>query len=335
MQPSLTDVHVNAPLTNLSLLYAQEETAFVADRVFPVLPVSFKSDVYYTFDRSDFNRNQMTKRAPSTESAGGGYKLDNTGTYNCDIWALHKDIDDQLRANSDAATNPDFNATRFLTTQAMISKEVAWASAFFATAIWTTNRSGVASGPVAGTSVLQWNDPASTPIQDVRGVKQSVQLVSGGYRCNKLILARNVFDVLCDHVDFVDRIKYGQTPGRPAQVTLDAMAALFEIDEVLVMDAVQNTGSDSNVSLNAGESNAFIGSKGAMLCYTPSAPGLDTPGCGYNISWTGYLGANGLGGRIKTMRREELNSDRVEIELAYVYKKVSADLGAFFATIIA
>lgn len=334
-QPTLSDVHVNAPLSNLSLMYAQDEGSFVADKVFPTLPVQYKSDVYYTFDRSDFNRNQMKKRAPSAESAGGGYKLDNTATYNCDVWALHKDIDDQIRANSDSAVQPDLNATRWLTTQALISKEVAWATAFFATSIWTTNRTGVASGPVAGTSVLQWNDPASTPIQDVRAMKQAIQLVSGGFRPNTLVLGRSTFDVLCDHPDFVDRIKAGQTPGGPAIVLMNAMAAIFEIDRVLVMDAVQNTGSDSALALNAGESNAFIGGKGALLCYTPTTVGLDVPGCGVGISWTGYYGANGLGARIKSFRMEWKETTRVEIELAYVYKLLSADLGGFFTTVVA
>ena len=34
-QPTISDVHVNIPLTNLSLLPRQEDMEFVADRVFP------------------------------------------------------------------------------------------------------------------------------------------------------------------------------------------------------------------------------------------------------------------------------------------------------------
>ena len=303
-QPTLSDVHVNAPLSNLSLMYAQEMDNFVADKVFPIIPVQNKSDLYYIFDRSDFNRDQMQKRAPATESAGGGYKL-GTGSYDATVWALHKDIDDQIRANSDPGLNPDMNATRWLTTQSMISKEVAWAAAFFTSGVWTGSQiTGVAAGPVLGTSVLQWNDINSTPIADVRAMATAVALANGGFRPNKLVLGRPVFDALLDHPDFLVRLNAGQTPGGPARVTREVLAMLFEVDEVLVMDAIYNTGPDSNLAVNSGESNAFIGGKSALFVYTPSAPALDTPGAGYNFSWTGYYGANGFGSRISSFRME-------------------------------
>src|ERR1700675_1469087 len=142
-QPTLTDVHVNVPLTNLSLLYAQEEKAFVARRVFPGIPVQRASDRYYVFGRADFNRNTMRMRAPSTESAGGGYKLDNTPNSSVNMWALHQDIDDYIRANADAAVQLDMQATRWLVTQALISRELDWATSVFTTGVWTSQLSGL------------------------------------------------------------------------------------------------------------------------------------------------------------------------------------------------
>ena len=344
-QPTLSDVHVNALLTNLSNMYAQEESAFVARRVFPLVPVQKISDRYLTYSRADFNRNTMRKRAPSTESAGGGYKIDNTPTYLCDVWSLHKDIDDQIRANADAILNLDLEATRFLVNQALISREVDWASKFF-TNVWTTTKTGV-SGVPSTNQFLQWNDANSTPIMDMRTACRTVQL-AGLKRPNKLVLGRPTFDTLCDHSDFIDRIKYGQTPGKPAQVTLDAMAALFELDEVLVMDAIINSGpegagpdSSATGSINAGESNKFIGGasgvdgKAAILVYTPPAPGIMTPGCGYTFAWTGYFGATAAGERIKSYYIQQIESTRVEIDSAYAHKLISADMGCYFATAIA
>src|ERR1019366_265814 len=103
-QPTLQDVHVNRPLTNISVAYLQEAAGveFVADKAFPAVPVENKSDLYYTYARADFNRDEMQKRALSAESAGTGYNLNSTGTYNCDVWSLHKDVDDQIRSNSDS-----------------------------------------------------------------------------------------------------------------------------------------------------------------------------------------------------------------------------------------
>lgn len=343
-QPTLSDVHVNALLTNLSLMYAQEEAAFVARRVFPIVPVTKASDRYVVYSRADFNRNQMRKRAPSTESAGGGYKIDNTPTYSVDVWSLHKDIDDQVRANADAILNLDLEATRWLVNQSLISREVDWASNFFGN-VWTTLKTGVAAAPGAN-QFLQWNDANSSPIKDVRDAKRSVQL-AGLYRPNKIVLGRPVFDALCDHPDFIDRIKYGQTPGRPARVTLDAMAGLFELDEVLVMDAILNTGPEGvgpdsgGTDINAGESNKFIGGasgvdgKAALLLYVPPAPGIMTPGAGYTFSWTGFFGATVAGERIKQFYIPQIESTRVEMDAAYAHKLVGKDLGCYFATAIA
>ena len=143
-QPTLQDVHVNRPLTNISVAYLQEAAGveFVADKAFPAVPVENKSDLYYTYARADFNRDEMQKRALSAESAGTGYNLNSTGTYNCDVWSLHKDVDDQIRSNSDSPLAPDRDATIFLTQKALIRRENQWVSKFFGTGIWTNQASG-------------------------------------------------------------------------------------------------------------------------------------------------------------------------------------------------
>ncbi|MES0340719.1 MAG: hypothetical protein ABUK08_00225, partial [Candidatus Humimicrobiaceae bacterium] len=89
--PTAGDVHVNTPLTMISIAYLQNAMHFVADQVFPNIPVTKQSDRYYTYDRGEFNRDEMEKRAPGTESAGGSYTLDNTPTYYADVYAFHKD----------------------------------------------------------------------------------------------------------------------------------------------------------------------------------------------------------------------------------------------------
>ena len=97
-QPTKGDVHVNKPLTNISIAYMQQATNFVADTVFPNIPVAMQSDRYYTYDRGYFNRDEMQERAPGTESAGSGYEVDNTPTYYAKVYAFHHDVPDQVRS---------------------------------------------------------------------------------------------------------------------------------------------------------------------------------------------------------------------------------------------
>jgi hypothetical protein len=335
-QPTLTDLHVNTYLSNMSIGFRQQELAYVASKVFPNVPVPNKSDLYPIYSRADWNRDTMRQRAPGTESVGGGWDVTNA-TFVANVWALHKDIDDQIRANSDPAFNLDSDATRWLTQQSMTNREVAFKNSFMTSGVWTTTRTGVASGAVAGTSFLQWNDPASDPILDIRTFKRVMQLASGGYRANTAVLGRTVIDTLLDHPDFVNRVVYGGTPGAPARVNMDAVAALLELDNVYVMDAIINSGPEAPVSLgiNAAESNAFISDKAVLLLYVDKNVGPLTPTAGVTFSWTGLLGNTANGERIKSFYMDPIESTRVEIESAYVLKATAPDLGIWMPTAVA
>lgn len=328
MQPTPGDVHVNAPLTNISIAFFQNAADFVATRVFPNIPVSKQSDIYFQYDRGEFNRDEMKERAPGTESVGGGYAIDKTPTYFCREYSFHKDIPDQVRSNADAPLNPDREATVYVSHKALIKREKLFVDAYFKGGIWTNDYDGVSGTPSTG-QVKQWNDEASTPIEDVRFAKRTVR-ESTGFEPNKLVLGRPVYDKLVDHPDIVDRIKYGQTSGGPAITTRQYLAALFEVDEILVMNAIENTAVEG-----AASSHSFIGGKKAMLVYSAPTPGIMTPTGGYTFSWTGQMGSGSDGARIRQFRLERNKVDRVEIDLCVDCKLVSADLGFFWDSIVA
>lgn len=327
-QPTVSSVHVNAPLTNISVAFMQESSHFVADQVFHNIPVSQKSDVYYVYDRGYFNRNEMEERAPSTESVGGHYTVDNTPNYLCKVYAFHHDIPDQRRANADSVLSMDREATLLCSQKALIKKEKLWASSFFTTGVWTTDITGVAAAP-AGAQVLQWNDASSTPVENIRAAVTAV-LEDTGRRLNTMTINQYVLDALLDHPDIIDRIKYGQTAPGIAVVENSDLAKLFVMDRVLVTRAIENTAAEG-----AANSHSFIGGKACLLTHRPPAPGLMTPAAGYTFSWSGYLGASALGTAVSKYRQDLKKSDRIEIEMALAHEKVSADLGYFFTTIVA
>jgi hypothetical protein len=328
MNPTPGDVHVNTPLTNISIAFLQNAANFVSSRVFPNIPVTKQSDRYYVYERGDFNRDEMAERAPATESVGGGYKLDNTPTYFANRFSFHKDIPDEVRANADAVLNPDREATAYVTHKALIKREKLFVQKFFQSGLWGVDYTGVSSNP-SGANILQWGDANSTPIETVRAAKRSIAERTG-FEPNKLVLGRAVYDALLDHPDIIDRLKYGQTAGAAANTSTNDLASLFKVDEILVMNAVENTAKEG-----AAASHTFIGGKNALLCHAATAPGLMTPTAGYTFSWTGLLGAGGEGNRIKSFRMEQLGADRIEIDMCFDQKLVSADLGQFFSGIVA
>jgi hypothetical protein len=335
--PSRSDVHVNRPLTNISIAFLQSADNFVASKVFPNIPVNKKSDAYFTYDRGEFNRDEMEERAPGTESAGGTYDVAND-TYFARTRAYHKDIPDEVRDNADDPIDLDREATEFVTHKGLIKREVTWAATYFTAGdpgdTWTFDVDGASSRSAsfdptsaANNNAVFWNDASSTPIEDVRLLKRHV-LESTGFEPNALTLGRAVYDALVDHPDIVGRIDRGQTTG-VAMANRRALAELFEVEDILVMNAIQNTAKEGQTA-----SHSFIGGKHALLSYRPRTPGILTPSAGYTFSWTGRVGSGNDGMRVKRFRMDHLESDRVEIDMSYDQKKISADLGAFFGSIV-
>lgn len=330
-QPTTSMVHVNGPLTNISIAYVQAQTGFVADKVFPSVPVAKQSDLYFTFDRADFLRDEFGVKVPGAGPDEGGYDIDSSSTYFTKVYAYGHKIPDQVRSNADSPLQLDTAASQFVMQKALIKRESTFITNYMTTSVWTTDITGVASGPT-GSQVLQWNDASSTPIEDIRAGMTFVHGATG-FRPNKLTLTQQVWDVLADHPDIVDRVKYsgGVGNGNPARVTKEAVAAILELDEILVSAAVKNS-----AEKGATESTAFIGGKAALLTYSPPMPSLMMPSAGYTFNWSGFLGSNGTGIRVKKYREpEKFESDMIEGQMAYDQHKVSADLGYFFTSIIA
>ena len=332
--PTLGDVHVNRPLTMMSVGYLQDQKDFVASEVFPAIPVPMKSDLYFVYNRGDYFRNNMQLRAPGTPAAAGGYKLA-TQTYVANVWAEKKIIDDQIRANSDQPLQPDRDATFWLTQQALINRDVNWVTAYFGTGIWGTDVSGVTGVPSAG-QFLRWDQSGSTPLNDVLAGQVTIKQ-NTGYWPNVLVLGAKVFITLLTNAQIIDRLKYGQTAPGPVVVSTSDLEALFKVTKVRVASAIQTTSSeDENASSDSttypgADTFGFIAGSNALLAYAATSPGIFAASAGYTFNWTGLTGATAAGMRIKKYRWEIDAADHVEIESAYAFGLVGKQLGYFFS----
>lgn len=328
--PTNSAVHVDAALTNISVAFLQNANNFVAGRVFPNVPVTKQSDRYFVFDRGDFNRDQAEVRAPGTESAGGGYNLDNTPTYFANVYAVHKDVPDQIRANADPAVDVERAAAEWVMHQMLIRKEKSWVNSFFTAGVWSNDVTGVAATPGAN-QTIKWSDTtAGDPIGDIRAGKTEI-LESTGFEPNTLVMGQKVMDALIDHPDIVDRVKYsgGVGNGNPARVNEQTLAQLFGIERIMVSKAIQNTAAEG-----AANAHSFISGSNALLTYSAPAPSLMTPTGGYTFSWAGFMGqSNAFGIGTKRFYIDTLESTRVEAQMSFDHKLVSADLGYLWSTI--
>jgi hypothetical protein len=326
----LRQVHVDAPLTNISVAFYQQASNFVAGQVFPNVPVQKQSDVYYVWDRASFNRDEAKKRAPGTRSAQAGVNL-STQNYSIDVWALSDFVADQVAANADSPLNLEAEKARVIMNKLMIRKERDWVENFFTTGKWATDIGGVDSSPSTG-EVLKWSDyEGGDPIGDIRKARTDM-LEATGYEVNTMVLNQRVMDALVDHPDIIDRIKYSGGVGNqnPARTTSQALSQLFEIDRILVSKANVNAAAEGDA-----EDANFIMSSGALLCHSAPTPGLGTPSAGYTFSWNGYMGqTNGFGIATSRWREDPIRATWVEGEMAFDHHIVAQDLGIYFNAIV-
>ena len=323
--PGQSDLHINVALTNVSIAYMQAADAYIAAKVFPVVKVDKQSNVYWKFSKSDWRRTDVAKRAPGTESAGTGYKMD-TDNYFCEVYSVHKDIDDQTRANADSPFNLDREATELVTTQHLLSKDESWAARYMAVGVWATDIAGVSGTPSTG-QIKQWDQPDSDPITDVGTLLIGFRQLTG-FAFNICVMGAYVMLALKNHPDIIDRIKYTQR----GIVTEDLIATVFDVDELYVTYATINDGPeiDDAKAQDAAADYEFIGDAYSVLfCYAPSSPGLMTPSAGYTFVWTGLIGSAGSGIRIKNFRMEHIESNRIEGSTTYDQKVVCKDMGLF------
>jgi len=311
--PTSRDVHVDAILTNISVAYIQKSSNFIATKVFPIVPVTKKSDKYFKYTKNDWFRDEAQIRADAEESAGGGYNIA-TDDYSCDTWAFHKDIGDETRKNADAPINVDREATEFVAGRILLKMETEWVSNYFGASIWGTD-----------VTPTGWdNYTASDPLDDIEDGKRAV-LVTTGFEPNTLVLGYDVYKALKNHPDLVDRIKYTTSEN----VTTAIMAKLFEVDKVLVAKAVKATNNEG-----ATPAYGFTHGKHALLCYSAPTAGLLQPSAGYVMAWKGV--SDGLGETVATTRlRIPLRkADRIESEASWDMKVVGTDLGYFFSSVV-
>jgi hypothetical protein len=319
------DMHVNRELSTVAVAYKQSRDSFIADKVFPNIPVDKPTDFYNKMGRKSFLQTNMQKRAPRTETPGVDWTF-TRDTFATEVWGLHHDVEDQMRASSDENWNLDRTGTELITEQALLRRELEWYATYFKTGVWTSDRTGVAAGPT-GTQFLQFDQSGSSPIKEFRKARRRYHKRTG-VRPNFVVFGADVWDVLIDHPEFIERIKYTQNT---IALSEQLVANALQIDNVYVSEVVQAADNLDELTAEAVPTTSYVGATNDFLLgYAAPRPNRETPSAGYTFSWKGYLGASAFGGRVKKFRMEPIACDRIEIEMAFDFKIVAPELGEFF-----
>lgn len=281
--PFNSNIHVNKPLTNLSVRYSNDN--FIAELVFPRVQVKHESDVYYVYDGENLKRT-VSLRANGAESNQVEHDY-STSSYVLEEHALKELITKRDRDNADSPLNLDIDANENLNEKISIDEEIRTMQVCFTTTTWSNNATvGSASA---------WDTSTSNPIADVLTATASI-LLNGRVMPNYGVMGWEPFKVLKVNSVTVDRLKITQDK----VVTKNLIATLFDLDQLLIGTASY----DANPK-GVAPSNTFIWGKD-LLVYHKAQAKLKTKGAGVILRIKGVR-------QTKKWHEDKLNGDFIEV----------------------
>lgn len=329
--PELANLgHIDRALTNISVAYTQGDNAFIADKVFPILNVQKRSDVYFEYSKADMFRDEVQERGRGAESAGGNWNLNIADPYYCRKFAYHYDITQEEKTNYDAPINVDRDTVEWLTQKMLLKRETDFAYKFFRTGLWGRDVQGVDT-PGTGTQIRKFSDPHGDPVTAINN-EMLHMAENSGKRPNFIVMAPDVFYALKNHDAIMERIKYTQR----GIITSELIASLFEVDNIYVPWGIVNSGQQTpGYDVDETDMN-FIYKGKLLLGYRATRPSLKQPTAGYIFAWTGLEGASAYGTRIVRIKMDQLGlgTERIEIEAAYDQKLICPDMGTMLYNLV-
>lgn len=326
--PDPSTVFVQPALNQMSVGFMLQDQTLVANRLIPSVPVTVQSAKYATYPRGFFFRDDMQLRADGAESAGGGFNVDWTKSYNADVWAFHTDLGPQARANG-TMVDWDRSGTALCSNKALIRREVLALSKTMLTGVWTTEIVGLTSGGGGNANTtLTWTDANAKPIKQIKAAIRSQQTAASGYKPNKAVFSPDLWDLFCEHPNVISRVNAGQTPGGPAEITTQMAAGWLGLDAVYVAESVKTTSAQNTSNVGVGDTFGYVAPTGMLLLiYTPPAPGLLVPSAVYFFDWVADGLVGSFGNAVSKWFIQERKAMRYEIEMATDCKIVSPDCG--------
>lgn len=324
--PTASELHVDRYLTNFSLAFTQDESNFVAGAASSVIPVNKASDLFVQYNRGDFWRDEATPRPLGGRPRQVEFRT-TTDSYIAEEYGLEHTIDDRQRANADEPIRLEESGIRMLTEKHLIKRDRVWATKFFKTGVWTVDQTGVSSGPT-GPQFLQFDQAASDPILVIDTEKDAMTQLTGK-RPNILVMGPAVFRTLRTHAAIQEVIKYTQR----GIATPELLASLFEVDRVVIPRSIYNAADEGA----ADDFQWIVDDKAMWLGYLDPNPTVESVTAIATFAWTGLIpgATNAIGGVVERGRDDRAHSDFFQMRMAWDMKRVSADLGKFFAATVA
>lgn len=282
---------------------ALDRQGFIGPRVLPVLEVGAASGNFGKIPIEQLLVNRETRRSP-----GGGYSRSNwkfeQATYATEEHGAEEAVDD----NADRMYRDYFDAEQVAAQRAqdavLRNAEKRVADLIFNASTWT--------GTALTTGITnEWDKNHLTdavPIADVEAARLKVWTACGLWP-NALIINRKVFNNLRMLDDIKEAIASTGAgyPTRARDITVQQLAAVFDLDYILVAGGAKNTAIEGQaLSLSQIWSDEY-----AMVCRVGVTADPQEACLGRTFHW-GEDGSD-IGGTVETYRDEPIRGDVVRV----------------------
>lgn len=274
--PIVKELLTSVPLQNVSVQYRNK--GYIGDRVFPIIDTANPKAKITKYLKGAWFRNEAALRAAGARAKRGSFPTTEV-SLSTKEYAFAKEITDEDRKNAALpnapALKPEQDAIEFCSDKIDLYKEIVIAQLIKDTTWIDGNAAGEDAGGLWAAS------GSNTFLVDIMTGQKAIQAATG-MKANVLLLDYGTFMSLKQESTILEKIKYTQR----GVLTVDLLAALLELDEVLVGEALVNVAKETKAGTEWSaqkiwEVNATKGM--GFLFHRASAPGLKTPSSGYQV----------------------------------------------------
>ncbi|MDR3169303.1 MAG: major capsid protein [Candidatus Peribacteria bacterium] len=221
----VTQVHDDVHLTNFALAIWNKAEDFIANRIFPNLPVSIPTGEIMNFGVQGMSIVD-TKKGTYSELNKARFKIKESERFLLEDHGLWDDVfasEYKRFGNGKLKTQLDEIKSKNILQLMMLAKEYQALRSFSADVI--NNYTVLANS-------AKWNNTGSDPIADIRNLITSVEDASG-QKPNALLIAPDVINKLCDNAQMRARIT-GIVTSVGEGTVIDILKKEFNINEILI-----------------------------------------------------------------------------------------------------
>jgi 3'-phosphoadenosine 5'-phosphosulfate sulfotransferase len=306
MQPTTSDVHIDAALTQVSIAYKND--VLIAEKIFPVINVKKDSDKYFVYGKQSL-KSYSLDRAPGTRAKQVEWNIDSTPTYSVVERAAEVQLIDEVRENADDPIKYDADSTEFGTDVLKLDLERRIAN--------IVQTAGNYAPKYSGVPATKWNDPGADILADLDTAREKVRKAILKLP-NTLVLSQDVYLTVRRHPKLLEYYKYT----RGGTLSVDILKEVFEVENLLVGVSSYDAAQEGKT-----QSMTDIWTNTAALLYVPKTPGLKQISFGYIFRKSGYP-------LVERWREDAVRSDWLRVSDKYDCKIIDSYAGYLFKSVL-